>query len=131
VTLVHNLDRSLQPEAIVAVVECNPDEVGCGASHGCTSAAGTEQDFAAAGFDITRLDAALSEGAIYLDHRRPGASAEIQLLKGSLELLDQHVDIAGIGQVARDARAQSRGLSEVHLGDPNPPTVVDAIEDRP
>jgi len=70
--LVRNLDRSLKPEAIVAMVECNPDKVGWGTSHGCTSAAGMEQDFVAAGFDITRLGDSLSEDTIYLDRATTG-----------------------------------------------------------
>jgi hypothetical protein len=69
---VRNLDRSLKPEAIVAMVECNPGKVGWGASHGCTSAAGMEQDFVAAGFDITRLDDSLSEDTIHLGRPTTG-----------------------------------------------------------
>ena len=66
VLLIRNIHPSLKPDGILAIVECDPDQVSWGDEHGCSGKEKMTRDLKMAGFDVVRIESFLEEDSIYI-----------------------------------------------------------------
>lgn len=66
VPLIRKILPSLKPGGILAIVECDPDKVDWGKSHGCAQKEEMIKELKEAGFELIRIETFLNEDSIYI-----------------------------------------------------------------